>query len=494
VESAERTIGPGVAAALVFGAAAAVLVLEILALRMLAPYVGLTLETSTTVIGVVLGGIATGSAVGGPAADRRDPRWVLAGALLAGGLLAMATVPLVRVLGEAFEGGGEAAALPLALAVFFAPAAVLSAVTPATVKLRLASLDITGSVVGRLSAWATAGALTGTFLTGYVLVPLLPTSVTVLVVGALLVVAGVVASWRLGSIGARGAAAVGGAVVVVAGLPLLLGERCDAESAYYCAEVEVDEDRPSGRVLVLDDVAHSYVDLEDPRHLGFPYIRWVAPTLERLPAAGDRFDVVFIGGGGFTLPRFVAAARPGARSRVLEVDGELVSLARDRLGLTREDERSMRVRVGDARLTLRDEPASSADLIVGDAFGGRAVPWHLTTREFLRDVRRVLRPSGVYAMNVIDQGPLKFARAQTATLVDGFDDVVVVGRGAPGAEPGGGNVLLLASERGAVPDAVLPSGRDITVLRGQSARDFAGDAQVLRDEHAPADQLLSPRE
>ena len=85
------------------------LVLEILALRMLAPYVGLTLETSTTVIGVVLGGIATGSALGGAAADRRNPRWVLAGALLAGGLLAMATVPLVRVFGEAFEGGGEAA-------------------------------------------------------------------------------------------------------------------------------------------------------------------------------------------------------------------------------------------------------------------------------------------------------------------------------------------------------------------------------------------------
>ena len=476
-----------------FCAAAAVLVLEILALRMLAPYVGLTLETSTTVIGVVLGGIATGSAVGGAAADRGDPRRLLAGALIAGGLLAMATVPLVRVLGEAFEGGGEAASLPLALAVFFAPAAVLSAVTPATAKLRLRSLETTGQVVGRLSAWATAGALTGTFVTGYVLVPLLPTGVTVLVVGAALVVAGLVAAWRLRSIGPRGVAWVAGGVLACAGLPLLLGDRCDAESAYYCAEVEVDEDNPSGRILVLDDVQHSYVDLDDPRHLGFPYIRWMAPALERLPAAGDRFDAVFVGGGGFTLPRFLAAARPGARSRVLEVDGELVELARERLGLTAADERTMRVRVGDARLTLRDEPTSSADLVVGDAFGGRAVPWHLTTREFLRDVRRVLRPRGVYAMNLIDQGPLKFARAQTATLIDGFRDVVVVGRGAPGDEPAGGNVLLIASES-VVPDDVLPRGSDITVLRGDRARAFAGDAQILRDEHAPADQLLSPRE
>ena len=469
------------------------LVLEILALRMLAPYVGLTLETSTTVIGVVLGGIATGSALGGAAADRRDPRWVLAGALLAGGLLAMATVPLVRVFGEAFEGGGEAASLPLALLVFFAPAAVLSAVTPATAKLRLESLESTGSVVGRLSAWATAGALTGTFLTGYVLVPLLPTSVTVLVLGAALVVAGLVASWRLRSIGPSGVALVAVAVVLTAGVPVALGDRCDAESAYYCAEVEVDEERPSGRILVLDKVAHSYVDLDDPRHLGFPYSRWMAPTLERLPAAGGRFDAVFVGGGGFTLPRYLAAVRPGARSRVLEVDGELVDLARDRLGLSAADERSMRVRVGDARLTLRDEPTASADVVVGDAFGGRAVPWHLTTREFLRDVRRVLRPGGVYAMNLIDQEPLKFARAQTATLIDGFADVVVIGRGGPDSPPGGGNVLLLAGER-RIPDAVLPRTRGVTVLRGDRARGFAGDADVLRDEHAPADQLLSPRE
>jgi hypothetical protein len=95
-------------------------------------------------------------------------------------------------------------------------------------------------------------------------------------------------------------------------------------------------------------------------------------------------------------------------------------------------------------------------------------------------------------MNLIDQGPLEFARAEAATLRDGFADVVVIGRGARGAKPGGGNVLLLASQS-RVPDAVLPSGRDVTVLRGDGVRDFAGDAGVLTDEHAPADQMLSPR-
>ena len=392
------------AAALVFGAAAAVLVLEILALRMLAPYVGLTLETSTTVIGVMLGGIAAGAALGGAAADRFDPRLVLAWALLAGGLLAMAAVPLVRVFGDAFEGAQDAAALPVALLGFFAPAAALSAVTPAAAKLQVDSLATTGSVVGRLSAWATFGALVGTFTAGFVLVPLLPTSVTVLSVGALLVVVGLVLALRLRVLGAAGAAAVVVLALLAVASPAALGERCDAESAYFCAEVEVDPDRPSGRVLVLDDVDNSYVDLRDPRYLGFPYARWLAPAI------GASSEVVFVGGGGFTLPRYLAAVRPGSRSRVLEVDPELVGLARERLGL--RDVPGMTVRTGDARLTLRDEGTASADLVVGDAFGGRVVPWHLTTREFLADVRRVLRPDGVYAMNLVDQGPLRFARAE----------------------------------------------------------------------------------
>src|SRR5829696_7582708 len=462
------------AAALVFSAAAAVLVLEILALRMLAPYVGLTLETSTTVIGVMLGGIAAGAAMGGQAADRGDPREVLAWALVLGGLLAMATVPVVRLLGDALEGAQEGAALPVAIAAFFAPACALSAVTPAVAKLQLESLDATGSVVGRLSALATFGALAGT------------STATVLVLGAALVVAGLVAAVRLGGVLTRfGVGAVVGVALLCVLAPVALGERCDAESEYFCAEVEVDPDRPSGRLLVLDDIDNSYVDLDDPRHLEFDYARWMAPVL------GRSSSVVFVGGGGFTLPRYLAVVRPGSRSRVLEIDKKLLDLARSRLGLG--DVPGMSVRIGDARLTVRDEASGSADLVVGDAFSGRVVPWHLTTREFLRDVRRVLRPDGVYAMNLIDQGRQRFARAQIATFLDVFDHVAVAGHGAPGNDPGRGNIVVLGSER-PLPGRALPlRSRGVTVLRGDRVQSFVDGADVLRDEHAPTDQLLAPR-
>lgn len=469
------------AAALVFGASAAVLVLEILAVRLLAPYVGLSLETYTTIIGVILAGIAGGAACGGRLADRVDPRRLVAILLMVGGVLAGLTVPLVRVGGEALAGAGSGGALLLGLVAFLPPAAVLSAVTPATAKLQLSDLRHSGAVVGRLSAWATAGALSGTFATGFVFVPLLPVRVTVIAVATLLIACGAVAAARSGA--ARSTLVTLALLGVGAGAAgAAASSRCELESAYFCGRVVADADRPSGRTLWLDDLRHSYVDLADERHLEFDYARWIGDVID---ATVPR-RAVFIGGAGFTLPRYLLATQPAARALVLELDGELVDFARQRLAL-RTGER-LAVRVGDARITLRDERTASADLVVGDAFGGRAVPWHLTTREFLHDVRRVLRDGGIYAMNVIDGGELRFARAMAATVRDVFEHVTLVARrGRPG-----GNLLLLAADK-PVPPRALPRGRAATPYRGAALVRLIDGAPVLRDDHAPADQLLAPR-
>jgi SAM-dependent methyltransferase len=451
------------AAALVFISSGAVLVLEILGIRLLAPYVGLTIETTTAIIGTVLAGIAAGAALGGRAADRLDERRLLAGLLAAGGALAIATVPIARGLGSAFQDDAGAAAALIAGIALFPPAAVLSAVTPTVARMQLRDLETTGSVVGRLSAWATAGGLVGTFATGFVIVPLVPTDVAVVALGLVLLALGLAVARSGAAIAAGAGAIVLGAATIAAGAP------CDAETVYHCARVEQDDTRPSGRVLRLERLRHSYVDLEDATHLEFDYTRWMGDAIDDLPAGP--LDAVFIGGGGFTLPRYVTAMRPDSRSRVLEVDGDLVELARERLGLRTGPD--LRVRVGDARVTMRSEPTDSADLVVGDAFGGVAVPWHLTTVEFARDIRRVLRPDGLYLLNVIDYDPLKLVRAEDATLRAVFENVALVGHPAPG-----GNHVFLASD---APLSALPA-REIDLARGD----------VLRDADAPADQLLTP--
>ncbi len=482
----DAPFAPAAAAGLVFVSSAAVLVLEILGIRLLAPYVGLTLETTTTIIGTVLAGIAAGAALGGRAADRGDPRRLLAGLLIGGGVLVIVTVPTVRVLGSALEGDGDAAAFVIALAALLPAATVLSAVTPTVAKVQLRDLAVTGSVVGRLSAWATGGALTGTFVAGFVIVPLLATDVALFALGGALLALGIAIALRAGTGSRRSMAGPAvGAILVGAGT-LAAGSPCDAETTYHCARID---SRPSGRTLVLEDLTHSHVDLRDLRRLELDYARWIGDAIDAMAPAARPLDAVFLGGGGFTLPRYLGATRPGSRARVLEVDDGIVTIARERLGL--RTGAALRVRVGDARVTLRAEPTASADLLVGDAFGGRSVPWHLTTVEFAREIRRVLRPGGVYALNVIDGPSLAFARAEAATLLEVFADVALVAH--PGARngPDSGNLMFLASDRSLGPALGSAARGARTWDRGAVAR-FAAGADALRDDHAPVDQLLSP--
>ena len=471
---------------LVFVTSGCVLVLEILAARLLAPYVGVTLETYTAIIGTMLAGIAAGTWAGGAASDRLDPRRLIGPLLVAGGALAVASIPLVRGLGR--TGGGENQAVVLAMAAFLLPAAVLSAVSPAVVKLQLRDLAETGSVVGRLSALGTAGAILGTFLAGFVLVEAAPTSTSIAVVGVLLLVAGVPLWVRLGRPAAGSVAAV--VVVALVGTPLavLAGDPCDRETTYHCARIEDDPDRAGGRLLLLDTVRHSYVDLDDPTHLEFAYTRAFGAVVEALAPAGA-LDVLHVGGGGFTMPRHIAATRPGSTATVLEIDGGVVDLVRDRLDLASVPD--LDVRVGDARVLLTDIPAGSVDVVLGDAFGGLAVPWHLTTEEAATDIARTLRDGGVYAVNVIDYPPLRFARAEVATLRAVFDHVALVTGASTATGDEGGNLVLVASDSpldtGGLADALAG---ELVVVAGRALDGFAGGAPVLRDDHAPVDQWL----
>lgn len=485
-----------VAGFVVFVTSAAVLVLEILAARMLAPYVGVTLETYTGIIGTVLAGISLGSWYGGKLADRVDPRLLLGPIVLLGGALALAAVPVVTVFGGALAGtGGPLAIVVLSAVGFFAPAAVLSAVTPTVVKLQLADLEETGRVVGRLSALGTAGAILGTFATGFLLVAAWPTRPIVFGVGVLLVLGGLVLWWWLAPSRAGFPAGLVVLAVIAGALTVLLAGPCDYESAYFCARVDVAEDRDTGRVLVLDRLRHSYVDLEDDRYLGFGYTQVFADVIDATAVAGQPIDALHIGGGGFTMPRYLAADRPGSESLVLELDPMLVTIARDELGL--DTGPGLRVETGDARLGVAAQPPGRWDVVIGDAFGGLAVPWHLTTVEFTQDVKATLRPGGTYMLNVIDYPPMAFARAEAATLASVFEHVALVAppRRVLGAQ--GGNLVLVASDapiEAARLEAVIAArdGEEV-VVTGEDYAAFAGDAQVLVDDHAPVDQLLTPR-
>jgi spermidine synthase len=286
-------------------------------------------------------------------------------------------------------------------------------------------------------------------------------------------------------------------VLALLGSGLALGapRACEVETAYHCATVWVDGSRTTGRVLELNSLRHSYVDLADPRWLEFEYVRAIASAVDVWRPAGDPVRALHLGGGGFTLPRYLEATRPGTSSHVLEIDPGVTELAQERLDLVLGN--GITAAALDARIGLRREPSGGRDVVVGDAFGGVAVPWHLTTRETVRDVARVLGAGGLYAVNVIDYPPLGFARAEITTIAAEFAHVAVVATPETLTREGGGNIVILASQAPIPVDALRArlgtqvAGWDL--LDGaQRVRDFVGAARVLTDDFAPVDQLLTP--
>ena len=319
------------AALLVFVCSAAVLMLEILAGRLLAPYVGVSLNTYTAIIGTVLAAIALGAWAGGKLADRVDPRRLLGPFIVLGGACALATVPMINAFGpEGPETGGVVPTVFLAMTGFFLPAAVLSAVHPMVTKLRLRDLHETGGVVGSLSGIATFGALVGTFVTGFLLVATVPTRTLIFCIGGFLVALGLVVWWSL----SRAAVSVMIVLVMLAGFAAVAAaatERpCDRESPYFCIRVERDFPGGTGRTLWLDNGRHSYVDLADPTYIQFEYVQSFIDVMDVAYPGSEPLDVVHVGGGGFTMPRYVDATRPGSHNTVFELDQAVFDTARER--------------------------------------------------------------------------------------------------------------------------------------------------------------------
>ena len=478
---------------LAFVTAASVLVLEIIAARMLAPYVGVSLQTYTAIISTVLAGISLGAWLGGRLADRFDARRWLGSIIIVGGAGVMASLPILRIVGPHTSRGGALAALTLAGAAFLLPAIVLSMVPPILVKLTMSSLNSAGRDVGRISALGTAGAIVGSLVSGFLLSATLASSVILISLGTFLVVLGVLTWILLRPTSGKLPVAALGLSLIAAVLVPAYQSKCQLETSYFCASIINDPYNESGRYLILDGITHSYVDLDDPTNLRFEYVRAIGSLVDVVKAKDEPIRAIHVGGGGFTIPNYVRATRTGSTNLVLERDPELIALDERELGLMQGN--GLTAVAADGRVELRQRSENDWDLVVGDAFGAYSIPWHLATVEYVRDISDRLTDDGIYAQNVIDQPPLHLLKADIATVESVFEHVIVVARPEYLSGDQGGNFVVLASNVPLPTDALVTrfAERNLRydVLQGNSLDDFVGGAGILTDDFAPVDDLIT---
>ena len=264
------------------------------------------------------------------------------------------------------------------------------------------------------------------------------------------------------------------------------------------AELVPDPDRDSAYTLLLDGAPQSHVDLADPTHLEFEYIRRMAAAIDLIAPAGQPLRALHLGGGALTLPRYLAATRPGSAQRVVEIDGPLVELVRRSLPFPAKA--NFRVRVGDAREALTGMRAAGYDLIVVDVFAGARTPAHLASVEFMHEVARVLDPAGWMIANIADGPPLRHARAQVATIRAALPEACLVADASVLRGRRFGNLVVLAG-RTPPPVAALTRRAAGDWFPGRLETDldrFAGGIAPVTDAVAvasppPPDGLFSNR-
>jgi len=234
--------------------------------------------------------------------------------------------------------------------------------------------------------------------------------------------------------------------------------------------VESDPLRPTGRLLRQGDMEASYIDLADPSHLEFDYMRWMRIVLSVARAR----RVLHIGGGACALARGLAAEHPDGLQEVCEVDPEVIALAREHFGLRRN--RGLHVRVADGREFVARQPRDSWDAVAVDAFVAATIPRTLITAEALADVARV---APLALVNVLDDRSAREVHIVAAALSAAYPVVWALG-GRAGNTVVAGSVARLDLDRVAARAAADPSPARLT-LPGALARELAGTLP-LRDE------------
>lgn len=497
----------------VFIASFCTLVIELVAGRIMAPYVGVSLYTWTSIIGVVLAGISIGAYLGGWIADRYPKPATLGWLLFLSGVGALTIAPLTNLIGAAqFNTSLMLRILILTSAIFFVPSCILGMISPVVVKLTLNNLNHTGNIVGKIYAFSTLGSILGTFATGFFLISLMGTRNILLMMGIILILSAMVFGEFFKK--KRGMALF--AVIFVSFLWAFHGyaykPQLDKhtyfykESNYYTLKVKKTPSSRGGmpvEALIIDNLTHSYTDLNDPFHLEYSYLKMFDEFLTWCNIGTRPSRMLFVGGGGYTFPRYVEKKYPAVEMDVVEIDPEITRIAYQYLGISGDTR--IRSFNEDARwFVMKQTQAQVYDFIFLDAFNDLSIPYHLATKEFAAQLKPLLKKDGMILANLIDdieKGHFLPSYIQTLEAVFGRDHVKIVVPHSASKPVGIATCIVAASSRKMDMDDFTRKVKEIKGEQMVSSVPAADtlqldtgkrDAVILTDDHVPVDNLIAP--
>ena len=525
---------------IVFIASFCTLVIELVAGRIMAPYVGVSLYTWTSIIGVVLAGISIGAYLGGWIADRYPRSSTLGWLLFFSGLGAFSISPLTNLVGGAqFQTSLMSRILLITAIVFFVPSCLLGMISPVVVKLTLKNLEKTGNIVGKIYAFSTLGSILGTFATGFFLISWMGTRSILLTMGIILIVSALIFGSFFRS---KKALALFFLFLFLSAFLPILGLRVYAaakpgelsfptspfeslkafynyafkppleeeayffkESNYYAIKLKKSIKGSNGyslESLVLDHLVHSYTDLKDPFYLEYEYIRVYEEMVRWQVKKRRSLKTLFLGGGGYTFPRFIDAKYPKAEIDVVEIDPEITRVARKYLGISENSK--IRTFNEDGRwFVMNCRKSGTYDFIFGDAFNDLSIPYHLTTKEFAMQLKDLLKPDGVLMANVIDsfkEGAFLPSYIRTLEEVFGKGNVHLLTLTSDYGHIGVSTCVVAASPQKLDMDdfvkKVKRDGGEMTshVMPQDQLQEFLRNrySVILTDGYVPVDNLIAP--
>ncbi|MCX7965591.1 MAG: fused MFS/spermidine synthase [Syntrophorhabdaceae bacterium] len=487
------------------------LVIEMVAGRILAPFVGVSIYTWTSIIGVILAGISIGAYIGGKLADRFPTRKTLGWLLLISGITSLTIIPLTYAIAAyRFPVSLMLRIFIVTTIIFFIPGCVLGTISPVVVRLTLKNLERAGNVIGKIYAFSTLGAIIGTFATGFFLISYMGTRSIVFTMGIILILAAIFS----GSLFKTKRSAVLFLIIAIPFLwliyhylyrpPLTKNTYLYKESDYFTIKLtkttSSDGETPL-EALILDNLIHSYVSLENPLHIEYEYERIYSDVLKWKFKKNERFKSLTIGGGGYTFPRYMEVYYPNADIDVVEIDPEVTKIVYSHLGLPN----NTRIRSfnEDGRWYVM-HCKEKYDLIFTDAYNDLSIPYHLTTKEFLQQLKDILKPKGILMSNIIDnfqRGAFLPSYMKTLSEVFGKDNVFLVSV-SPDFENTKISTFIVIASNGQMDidkfvhfvETELKDHAKSYVVPKAMVEAFINKkyAIVIRDDYAPVDNLIAP--